>query len=409
MKDAYTRKLALFGNAPAFTETLHVGSPNLGNREQFQARMGEIWDRNWLTNNGPFVQEFETRIADLVGVRHCVCISNATVALEIAIRALGLTGEVIVPSFSFVATAHALQWQQIQPVFCDIDPASHNLDPQCVERLITPRTSGIIGVHLWGGACPVDDLQEIADQFGLRLLFDAAHAFGCSHRGQMIGNFGSAEVFSFHATKFVNAFEGGAVVTNDDELAEKMRLMRNFGFQSMDNVVHVGTNGKMSEASAAMGLTSLECMSDFSAKNRANYQLYRELLDEIPGVTVLPLSQAEHRNFQYVVLEIDDTRAGLSRDQIMQVLHAENVRARRYFWPGIHRMEPYRSLYPQSHLWLPNTEAVASRVLVLPTGTSVSPDAVRTTCNIINHSIENHAELSQLLEATPLPQRAVSQ
>ena len=179
---------------------------------------------------------------------------NATVALEIAIRAMGMSGEVIVPSFTFVATAHALQWQEITPVFCDIDPRTHNLDPNRIEEMITPRTTGIIGVHVWGRPCAVDALAEIAQRRHLKLLFDAAHAFGCSYQGQMIGNFGDAEVFSFHATKFFNTFEGGAVVTNDDELAAKMRLMKNFGFHGYDNVIYVGTNGKMSEVSAAMGL-----------------------------------------------------------------------------------------------------------------------------------------------------------
>jgi dTDP-4-amino-4,6-dideoxygalactose transaminase len=190
---------------------------------------------------------------------------NGTIALEIAIRALGLTGEVIVPSYTFIATAHALHWQGITPVFADIDPDTHNLDPEAVRRMITPRTTGIIGVHLWGRAAPVEALQAISDEHGLQLMFDAAHAFGCSYRGQMIGNFGRAEVLSFHATKFFNTLEGGAVVTNDDELAEVMRLMRNFGFSGYDNVIHPGTNGKMVEICAAMGLTNFDELDDVVA------------------------------------------------------------------------------------------------------------------------------------------------
>jgi dTDP-4-amino-4,6-dideoxygalactose transaminase len=235
--------LAILGGSPAFAEKLHVGRPNLGDRTRLLERINDIFDQLWLTNGGPYVQELELRVAELVGVKHCIAMCNATVALEIAIRALGLAGEVIVPSFTFVATAHALQWQQITPVFCDIDPLTHNIDPRRIEELITPLTTGIIGVHLWGRACNIEQLEEIARRRNLKLLFDAAHAFGCSYKGKMIGSFGSAEVLSFHATKFLNTLEGGAVVTNDDQLAQKMRLMKNFGFTYYDRTDDVGTNG----------------------------------------------------------------------------------------------------------------------------------------------------------------------
>ena len=212
------RQLSIVTGRPAFSEMLHVGRPNLGDQERLLARIKDMLDRRYLTNNGPFVQDLEARIAEYVGVRHCVAMCNATIALEIAIRALGLKGEVVLPSLTFIATAHALQWQEITPVFADIVPGTHHLDPEQVERVITPRTTGIIGVHLWGQACDVEGLAEIARRRNLALMFDAAHAFGCSHGGRMIGGFGEAEVFSFHATKFFNSFEGGAVVTNNDEL-----------------------------------------------------------------------------------------------------------------------------------------------------------------------------------------------
>lgn len=252
--------LAILGGTPAFQEQLHVGRPNVGNRDRLLQRINDIFDRKWLTNNGPYVQELEQRIADLIGVKHCIAMCNGTVALEIAIRALGLSGEVIVPAFTFIATAHALYWQGIVPVFCDIDPSTHSIDPASVQKVITPRTTGIIGVHLWGKPCDVDALTEIAMKYNLKLLFDAAHAFGCSYKGRMVGNFGNAEVFSFHATKFFNTGEGEAVVTNDDDLARKIRLMRNFGFARYDGVIYIGTNGKMNEISAAVGLTNLESM-----------------------------------------------------------------------------------------------------------------------------------------------------
>ena len=183
-----SQDLAINGAPPAFDEQLHVGRPNIGSREAFLKYVDDIFERRWLSNNGPLVQEFERRVAELHGVKHCVAMCNGTVALEIAIRALGLEGEVIVPSYTFIATAHALNWQAITPVFADIDPATHNLDPAAVRRMITPRTTGIIGVHLWGRGAPVGELQAIADEHGLKLMFDAAHAFGCSYKGRMIGD-----------------------------------------------------------------------------------------------------------------------------------------------------------------------------------------------------------------------------
>lgn len=375
--------LAVFGGLPAFEEALHVGRPNVGDRGAFERRVADILDRRWLTNAGCYVQEFEQRVADIAGVEHCVAMCNATVGLEIAIRALGMRGEVIVPSFTFIATAHALQWQEITPVFCDIDPRTHTLDPEQVERMITPRTTGIVGVHLWGQTCDVDALGDIARRHGLRLLFDSAHAFACSYKGRMIGGFGDAEVFSFHATKFINSLEGGAVVTNDAELARRVRLMKNFGITYYDQVEYVGTNGKMNEMSAAMGLTNIESMDEFIAVNRRNHGEYQRELGGLPGVRFMTYDEAERCNYQYVILEIDEDAAGLSRDALQQVLWAERVLARRYFYPGCHRVEPYRTYFPDAGLRLPETERLTRRVLALPTGTAVGPEEIGTICRII--------------------------
>ncbi len=391
--------LAIFTGRPSFVEALHVGRPNIANRERFLERTGQMLDRLWLTNHGPLVQEFEKRIADYVGVKHCICVCNATIGLELAIRAVGLRGEVIVPSYTFIATAHALQWQEITPVFGDMDPATHNLDPARIERHITPRTTGILATHVWGRPCPVEALTEIAERRGLKLIFDAAHAFGCSHRGKMIGGFGLAEVFSFHATKFVNSFEGGAIVTNDDALATKIRLMANFGFSGLDNVIHPGTNGKMTEVCAAMGLTNLECIDHLVTVNRRNHEAYRVRLEGISGVRLLQRDPAEQSNYQYVVAEVDTAKAGLSRDDMIQVLHEENVLARKYFWPGCHGMEPYRSLYPYAGMCLPDTERVASRILVLPTGTAISEAQIATICGIIQAATEQADQVRAAIAA----------
>ncbi len=391
--------LAVLGGPRSFAEPLHVGRPNVGDRARLMERIGGILDRRWLSNQGPVVSEFEERVADYVGVKHCVAMCNATVALEIAIRALELTGEVIVPSFTFIATAHALQWQEITPVFCDIDPATHTLDPGWVERMITPRTTGIIGVHVWGRPCQIDALESVARDNSLSLLFDAAHAFGTSYKGRMIGGFGAAEVFSFHATKFVSCGEGGAVATNDDQLAHKMRLMRNFGFAGLDRVVYIGTNGKMSELSAAMGLTSLEGVDEFVAVNDRNYRAYANELATIPGLALLPYERAERCNYQYVVVEVDPYLTQLSRDDLIEVLTAENVLARRYFYPGCHRMEPYASLFPHAKLVLRATDAVAQRVLLLPTGTAVGLDEILQICRILRLAVSSAVEVGHTLQS----------
>ncbi|GAA4853370.1 DegT/DnrJ/EryC1/StrS family aminotransferase [Luteimonas vadosa] len=374
--------LALNGAPPAFAEPLHVGRPNIGDRAALLAQFERILDARWLTNNGPLVQEFEHRIARHLGVKHCVAMCNGTIALEIAIRALGLHGEVIVPSWTFIATAHALYWQGITPVFADIDPSTHNLDPNAVRSMITPRTTGIIGVHLWGRAAPIEELQAIADKHGLQLMFDAAHAFGSTYKGRTIGQFGRCEVLSFHATKSFNTMEGGAIVTNDDELAEATRLMRNFGFSGYDNVIHPGTNGKMIEVCAAAGLANLEALGATQSGNRRTHAAYKQALGNITGVTVLDYDATESNSHHYVVAEVDE-RCTVTRDQIVAALHAENVLARKYFWPGCHGMKPYRELFPHAGRVLPNTELAAERVLVLPAGPSISSDEIEQIASTI--------------------------
>jgi len=372
---------------PAFKDKLYVGRPNIGSREVMLTRFNDMLDSRWLSNDGPFVAEFEKKLAEYLNVKHCITMCNGTVAMEIAIRALGLGGEVIIPSFTFVATAHALQWQEITPVFCDIEPESHTIDPYKVEQLITPRTTGLIGVHVWGKPCQVEALGRIAKKHNLKLLFDAAHAFACSHHGRMIGNFGNVEVFSFHATKFFNTFEGGAVATNDDVLAAKIRLMKNFGFNDYDSVIYIGTNGKMPEVCAAMGLTNLECIDEFMAHNRRNYEHYKQYLVNVPGIKVLSYDEKERRNYQYIVLEIDEDKAGISRDRLLEILHSENVIARRYFYPGCHRMEPYKSYFPHAGLLLPETESLVQRIMLLPTGTAISENDIKGIVSIISKSV----------------------
>jgi dTDP-4-amino-4,6-dideoxygalactose transaminase len=395
--------LAVFGGPPSFVQPQHVGRPNLGDRAKLLERLNDALDRGWLTNHGPYEQEFERRLAAMLGVKHCLATCNATVGLEIAIRAAGLTGEVIVPAFTAAATPHSVYWLGLTPVFCDIDPLTHNIDPQRVKDLITPRTSAILAVNLWGRPCDIEALSDLARRHQIKLLFDSSHALLCSHRGELVGGFGDAEIFSFHATKVCNSLEGGAITTNDDGLADKIDRMRTFGFRGADNVECEGTNGKLDEFSAAMGLTSLESLPDFVAANHRNWGRAVHNLKGVPGVEVIEYNERESNNYHYLVLEIDASRAGVSRDALVHILTKENVLARRHFYPGCHRWEPYHTLYPQNRARLPRTDEVASRVMQLPNGTSVSEHAIDEMCSVIRVVVENSAETARRLSAAGFP------
>lgn len=366
---------------------LHVGKPNVGDRALFHHMVDEIFDRGWLTNDGPLVQRLEARICEMSQARHCVLVANGTVGLQLVARALGLTGEVIVPSFTFVSTVSALQWLGLAPVFADIDEQTHNIDPAAVRELVTPRTSAIVAVHLWGRPAAVDSLQRIADEHDLALIFDAAHAFGCSIGGRPIGTFGDAEVFSFHATKFFNTFEGGAVVTDNDELAADLRLGRNFGFTGLDRVEAVGINAKMPEISAAMGLVNLQSVDQFITVNRRNHELYSAELGAIAGLHVIGFAPHEANNFQYIVVEVSES-CPADRDTILEHLRAHGVLARRYFWPGVHRTHAFADTAGTPRVMLPHTDAVAERVLVLPNGDSVGLADVHRVCRLVREVVE---------------------
>ena len=389
------RELAALGGTPAFSVPLHTGRPFIGKRERLLERINGALDRRWLTNDGPLVREFGEALREICGARHVIPVANGTVALEMVIRALELRGEVIVPSFTFVATAHALQWHGVTPVFCDIDPRTHTIDADAIEALITPATTAILGVHLWGRPCAIRDIQEIANRHGLRVVFDAAHALNVSCEGRPIGTFGDAEIFSFHATKFINSLEGGAVATNDDELAARIRLMINFGFAGYDDVRALGVNGKLNEFSAAMGLTTLESLDHILSVNARNYDGYRSTLAGIPGITMMEYDSSTTPNFQYVVAELDEAAFGIHRDCVLNLLQAENVLARRYFYPGCHRMEPYRSGAGRQGD-LTRTEELCERIICLPCGSEITPGQIDSVGNLIRMMSDGSRELREL-------------
>ncbi len=391
------KDFAIFGNAPSFDKPIHVGKPNIPNKEKFFARMEQIFESAWLTNNGPMVSDFESILSEYLGVKNCITVCNGTTALEIVINALELRGEIVVPSFTFAAIPHAVEWQGIKPVFADIEPESCNIDPQSVRSMITPETTGIIAVNTWGNLCDMNQLEGIADESNLKLIYDSSHAFAESINDVRIGNFGNAEVFSFHATKLLNTFEGGIITTNDDELAEKIRLIINFGFAGKDNVVALGINGKMSEPSAAMGITLFEELDKYINHNKIIHSTYVLGLEKIEGLSIVK-NNATESNYQYLPMLIDELVTGITRDEVDQVLQYENILARRYFYPGCHMMEPYKTLYPQVNRDLPVTELITERILCLPAGGAVSEEDVKIICRLIRDIMLNGREISAKLK-----------
>ncbi|MCL4822206.1 MAG: aminotransferase class I/II-fold pyridoxal phosphate-dependent enzyme [Vicinamibacteria bacterium] len=360
-------KPAILGGEPAFSKPQAVGFPLVepDTRSRFHALMDSAFERNWLTNDGPLVRQLERAVAELHGVEECVSACNATVAQMLALRAFELGGEVIVPSFTFVASVHACAWQGLTPVFCDIRRHDLTIDPALVERLISPRTSAIVGVHAFGNVCDVDALEEIRRRHGLRLIYDAAHAFGCSSGSQSIGGFGDVEFLSFHATKFFSTFEGGALLTRDRHLAQALRNLRNFGFAGYDNVETLGLNGKMSEAAAAMGLASLPALPARRERLASTQEAYRRHLAGVPGIALRPAGVSGRSNYHYVVVEVDAERYGVTRDHLVEALWRDNVLARKYFYPGCHRMPYYASKAAPGPAPLPVTDEISERVLCL--------------------------------------------
>ncbi|MEV2243845.1 aminotransferase class I/II-fold pyridoxal phosphate-dependent enzyme [Streptomyces sp. NPDC049970] len=397
-----TGDLALFGGSPAFLQNRRVGRPNQGDRERFLERMTRVLDNEWLSNMGPLMYEFETRVAELAGVRHCVSLCNATVALQMLVGDTATGGEpgdeVIIPALTFPATAHAVRWRGLRPVVCDVDPVTGLIDPDLVEALITPRTRAVIGVHLWGQACDVRRLEKITESNGLRLYFDAAPALGCTYGSTPIGGLGHAEVFSFHATKVVNSFEGGAIVTDDDALAERMRAVRNFGFGQDGLVEEVGTNGKLNEAAAAMGLTSLDGLEDTIAHNRANYETYRAALSGIPGVRPVEYDERHRNSHHYMMITVDRAAAGLHRDLLLDVLRAENILAQPYFPQAMHQLAPYAADSPGR---LPHAESLCEQLLALPTGPGVSAADVGIISDVVQATVAHGQEVTGLWHARP--------
>lgn len=395
------RRPAVCGGSPRLSHPRYVGTPTIPERAMLHARLDEMLDAKRLTNDGPFVKDLEKRLSDLNGGVEVVAVCNATIGLQLLMRALGVSGEVIIPSFTFIATAHACLWEGLDPVFVDVDPVTHVIDPGQVAERLTERTAAIVGVHLWGRMCPVGELERLARGHGVPLVFDAAHALGCTYRGLPMGRLGTASVVSFHATKFIQSLEGGAILTPDRQIAERLRLMRNFGFTGYDSVAAIGTNAKLDEFSAAMGLGSLEGIDALIARNRANRAAYRKALDGIPGLTLYEYDESEANNYQYLIVSVDPNVSPFTRDEIVAILHAENVIARRYFAPGCHRSPPYTTMPGTVRGPLPVTERLAETLFAMPTGSGVDSDDIGVIGEVLREALQYSGEVCQALRERP--------
>ena len=346
-------------------DPIYVTQPQMPPLEDFLPYLEEIWDRKILTNGGPFHQQLESALAEHLGVEHLALFANGTLALVTALQALRISGEVITTPYSFVATAHALLWNGIKPVFVDVDPETLNLDPAKVEAAITPQTSAILPVHCYGHPCDVHAIQTIADNYNLKVIYDAAHAFGVRDHGGSILRHGDMSVLSFHATKVFNTFEGGAIICPDARTKQRIDHLKNFGFVDETTVVATGINGKMSELNAAFGLLQLKHVGRAIERRRQIDAAYRELLAPVPGVHCLQPSGEDVSNYAYfpILLERDDPQL---RDQLYHRLREDGIYARRYFYPLITDFPMYRSLPSARRDNLPAASDAALRVLCLP-------------------------------------------
>lgn len=381
---------AILGGPPVFTNTLGIVRPLLPKLATIHDRLESSMASGQLTNNGQYVRELERELTDFLRVKHVISVSNATLGLMILARALGESGEIILPSFTFSATAHAVVWAGLHPVFADILPDTYTMAPPSVAHLINARTVAIMGVHIYGHPCEIDELQALADEHQLLLVFDAAHAFGSRYRGRRIGAFGRAEVFSFHATKIFPVGEGGAITTNDDGLARELELLRTFGDPGTENTRLPGLNAKMQEFNALIGLENLKAIEQHVEHRRAIVDLVRSELADIPGLTFQVQRPYVYSNYQNLSLLVNENSFGLDRDQLYLALTAENVIPRKYFYPPLHRHDVYAKAPGLSKGEPSVTEGVSNRVLCLPIYSDMSPPLAKDMCLAVRR-IHDHA------------------
>ena len=348
------------------SKPVFVTQPDLPPLEEFTELLKQIWDKKILTNNGPFHQQFEKKLADYLGVKHISLFTNGTLALITALQALRITGEVITTPFSFVATTHSLWWNNIKPVFADIESDYFNLDPDKVEAAITPQTTAIMPVHVYGNPCNVERFQQIADTYGLKLIYDAAHAFGVKVNGNSILNYGDLSILSFHATKVFNTIEGGAIISPDENTKKRIDYLKNFGFAGETTVIAPGINAKMNEIQSAYGLLQLKYVDGHIEKRKKIATFYRDQLRGVNGISFIEDIEGVDHAYSYFPILVDKAKYGITRDDLYEKLKQHNIFGRRYFYPLISQFPIYRGLFSAKQENLPIATKVAEQVICLP-------------------------------------------
>ena len=364
-----------------------VTQPFLPPLEEFVPYLQQIWDNKWLTNNGPLHQQLEQELANYLGVKYISLFSNGTLALITALQALNIQGEVITTPFSFVATTHSLWWNKITPVFVDIESDYLNLDPAKIEAAITPRTTAIMPVHVYGNPCQMDEIQRIADKHGLKVIYDAAHAFGVKKDNVSILNSGDLSILSFHATKVYSTIEGGAIISHTEEMKHHIDNLKNFGFRGETVVEEPGINAKLNEVQAAYGLLQLKYIDGFIAKRKEITKLYQSLLNNVPGIRFLSDMNGVTHGYSYFPVLIDEEVYGMKRDALYEKLKENNIFARRYFYPLISDFEPYHELSSSAPGNLPVATKAAKRVLCLPIYVELNDIEVQKICSVVKKEI----------------------
>ena len=367
-----------------FAEPILVTRPVFPKIEEVTEKLRDIWETKWLTNNGPQHYMLERELEKFLKVPYLSLFNNGTIALMVAIQSLRLQGDVITTPFTFAATPHVLSWNNIQPIFCDIDEETMNIDAEKIESMITPHTTAILAVHVFGTPCNVEKIQQVADYYGLKVVYDAAHAFGVEIDGKGIGNFGDISMFSFHATKVYHTLEGGALVHKNKNLKQRVDLLKNFGIKNEDEVVMSGINGKLDEVRAGIGRIMLNYVEEEQAKRRQLHKIYDTELGEVDGIKLMPkCGENVKLNYQYYVIRIDEKVFGKSRDEVYNELKKYNVYPRKYFHPLCSEYTCYRQLNSSSVENLPVANVIGRQVLSLPMYGELSADDVRKICAII--------------------------
>ena len=347
-------------------DLITVTSPLFPSLEDFIPMLKDIWDRKWLTNNGHYHQELEKALAEYLGVKYLSLFTNGTLPLITALQAMRVTGEVITTPYSFVATTHSIWWNGLKPVFVDVEEETGNIDPEKIEAAITPQTTAIMPVHVYGTPCNTKRIQEIADIYGLKVIYDAAHAFGVKVNGESVLKAGNMSTLSFHATKVYNTVEGGALICHDEATKKRIDYLKNFGFAGETTVVAPGINSKMDEIRAAYGLLNLKQVDKAIDSRKATAEKYRAALKDVPGIRMLKDIEGVHHNYAYFPIFINEKEYGMSRDTLYAKLQEHNIYGRRYFYPLISTFSAYKGLDSASPANLPTAHKLANQVLCLP-------------------------------------------